>query len=113
MRDFTEIERGIIASFVGRSPDLFSGACGKFAAIDPGLVVRWRTIPTTSAASPSGESLLILRFRLQVDAVEGLVDIVLPAHRLLAGARRLRSRGESRGPHRGRSSARTAARSWA
>lgn len=77
IRAFTEIERGIFGHFVGRLEDLFKGACSKLLTIDPELV-SLENNPDYVAAIPTGETVVCLRFRLRVEAVEGLVEMVMP-----------------------------------
>lgn len=77
IRAFTEIERGIFGQFVGRVTELFKGACSKLLTIEPELV-SLENNPDYVAAIPAGETVVSLRFRLRVEAVEGLVELVLP-----------------------------------
>jgi flagellar motor switch protein FliM len=77
IRSFTEIERGIFGHFVGRLNELLKGACSKLVDIEPELV-GLENNPDYVAAIPAGETVVCLRFRLRVEAVEGLVEMVLP-----------------------------------
>jgi len=77
IRAFTEIERGIFGQFVSRITDLLKGACTKLVAIEPELI-SLENNPDYVAAIPAGETVVSLRFRLRVEAVEGLVEMILP-----------------------------------
>ena len=77
IRAFTEIERGIFSQFMSRINELLRGACSKLVAIDPDLI-SLENNPDYVAAIPTGETVVCLRFRLRVEAVEGLVEMVLP-----------------------------------
>jgi flagellar motor switch protein FliM len=77
IRAFTEIERGIFGHFVGRINELLKGACSKLLVIEPELL-SLENNPDYLSAIPSGDSVISLRFRIRVEAMEGLAELVLP-----------------------------------
>ena len=77
IRAFTEIERGIFGHFTGRIAELFRGACSKLVPLEPELQALENN-PDYIGGIPGGETLVSLRFRLRLEAVEGLVEVALP-----------------------------------
>jgi len=77
VRAFTEIERGIFSHFTGRLTDILKVASSKLLEIHPELVVLENN-PEYLSGIPSGETLATLRFRLRIEAVEGVLELALP-----------------------------------
>jgi flagellar motor switch protein FliM len=77
VRAFTEIERGIFSHFTGRLTDLLRVAATKLIDFEP-EVVALENNPDYISGVPSGETMACLRFRLRLEAVEGLLELALP-----------------------------------
>ena len=77
IRAFTEIERGIFGQFTGRIAELLRVACSKLVAVEPELQALENN-PDYIGGIPEGESMICLRFRLRLEAVEGLLEVALP-----------------------------------
>ena len=77
VREFTEIERGIFTSLIGRILTLLQQASSKLIEIDP----QFQGIennPNYLASLPLGDSLVCLQFLIKLDTVEGPLDIGIP-----------------------------------
>jgi flagellar motor switch protein FliM len=77
LRAFTEIERGIFGHFAGRLTELLRGACSRLLEVHPELS-GLENNPDYIAGVPGGETLVLLRFRIRLEAIEGAVDIAIP-----------------------------------
>lgn len=77
VREFTEIERGINAGLVGRFTDIFTKAAAKLIKVDPGFV-NLENNPNYLGGIADGEAMIVLKFRVKVDTVEGPVELGLP-----------------------------------
>lgn len=77
LRDFTEIERGIVADLVERFVDLFRKSMSKLVAVDAKLSALENNPQYLSGIS-EGSSLLILMFQVKLDTVEGPVQWAMP-----------------------------------
>lgn len=78
MREFTEIERGINSGLIERYLEILRRSLAKFTDVRPAFV-RQENNPGYLGGMAEGESLLILRFNIQVGAAEGPCDIAFPA----------------------------------
>lgn len=77
VRAFTEIERGIYSNFAGRILDVLKVAMSKLLDVQPELVAVENN-PDYLSGIPNGETLAELRFRLRVEAVEGILSVAYP-----------------------------------
>jgi len=77
VRRFTEIERGIVGHFLGRVTDMLRIAAAKLIDLAPEHV-GLENNPDYVAGIPAGDTLAALRFRLRLEAVEGLLELALP-----------------------------------
>jgi flagellar motor switch protein FliM len=77
VREFTEIERGINAGLVGRFTEIFRKAASKLIKVEPGFV-NLENNPNYLSGIADGEAMIILKFRVKVDTVEGPVELGLP-----------------------------------
>lgn len=77
VREFTEIERGINAGLVGRFTEIFRKAMSKFIDINPGFV-NLENNPNYLSGIADGEAMVVMKFRVKVDTVEGPVELGLP-----------------------------------
>lgn len=77
VREFTEIERGINAGLVGRFTEIFRKAVAKFVKVEPGFVNLENNTNYLNGIA-EGEAMIILKFRVKVDTVEGPVELGLP-----------------------------------
>jgi flagellar motor switch protein FliM len=77
VREFTEIERGINAGLVGRFTEIFRKAASKFIKVEPGFV-NLENNPNYLSGIAEGEAMIVLKFRVKVDTVEGPVELGLP-----------------------------------
>jgi len=77
VREFTEIERGINAGLVGRFTEIFRKATSKFIDVEPAFV-NLENNPNYLGGIAEGEAMIILKFRIKVDTVEGPVELGLP-----------------------------------
>ncbi len=77
VREFTEIERGINAGLIERFLDLLRRAATKFVKLEPSFVSVENNANYLSGIA-EGESLLILRFQVRMDTVEGPVHVAIP-----------------------------------
>lgn len=79
VREFTEIERGINAGLVERFNEILRRSMAKFIDVKPGFV-RLENNPGYLGGMAEGESLIILRFGIQVGSAEGPCDLALPVN---------------------------------
>lgn len=79
MRDFTEIERGINAGLMERFLEILRRSMAKFVEVKPAFV-RLENNPGYLGGLAEGESLIILRFNVQVGATDGLCELAFPAN---------------------------------
>ena len=77
VREFTEIERGINAGLVGRFTEIFRKAASKLVNLEPHFV-NLENNPNYLSGIANGEAMIILKFRVKVDTVEGPVELGLP-----------------------------------
>jgi flagellar motor switch protein FliM len=77
LRAFTEIERGIFNHFTGRVLEILRTASSRLVDLEPELVTLENN-PDYIASIPGGETLAVLRFRLRLEAVEGVLDWAVP-----------------------------------
>ena len=77
VREFTEIERGINAGLVGRFTEIFRKAAAKLIQVQPGFVNLENNSNYLSGIA-EGEAMIILKFRVKVDTVEGPVELGFP-----------------------------------
>ena len=77
VREFTEIERGINAGLVDRFTEILRKAFAKLVAIEPKFVTLENNPSYLSGITP-GENLLLLKFMVRLDTVEGPVQFALP-----------------------------------
>ena len=77
LRAFTEIERGIFNHFTGRVLEILRTAASRLVDLEPELVTLENN-PDYIASIPGGETLAVLRFRLRLEAVEGVLDWAVP-----------------------------------
>ncbi len=77
LRPFTEIERGIFAHFSGRLADLLRTATSKLVELqpEPGAL---ENNPDYVSGVPAGETLICMRFRVRLEAVEGTLEFAFP-----------------------------------
>lgn len=77
VREFTEIERGINAGLVGRFTEIFRKATQKWVEIQPQFGNLENNANYLSGIA-DGESMIILKFLVKVDNVEGQVELAFP-----------------------------------
>jgi flagellar motor switch protein FliM len=77
VREFTEIERGINAGLVNRFAEIFRKAAAKFIQVEPRFT-NLENNPNYLSGINEGEAMIILKFRVKVDTVEGPVELGLP-----------------------------------
>jgi flagellar motor switch protein FliM len=77
VRDFTEIERGIVADLVERFLEMFGKAMSKLVAVETRLSALENNPQYLSGIS-EGASLLILMFQVKLDSVEGPIQWAMP-----------------------------------
>jgi len=77
VRDFTEIERGIVTDVVDRFLELFRKAMSKIVPVEPRLHALENNTNYLSGIS-EGTSLLILMFQIKLDTVEGPLQWAIP-----------------------------------
>jgi len=77
VRDFTEIERGINAGLVERFTEIFRKAMSKFIDVTPNFI-NLENNPNYLSGIPEGEAMVVMKFRVKVDTVEGPVEICIP-----------------------------------
>ena len=77
VREFTEIERGINAGLVDRFTEILRKAFAKLVDITPKFS-SLENNPNYLSGIAEGESLLLLKFMVKLDTVEGPVEFGLP-----------------------------------
>ncbi len=77
VREFTEIERGINAGLVGRFLEIFRKSATKLVQLEPGFV-GLENNPNYLSGIAEGESLIIMKFQVKLDTVEGPVELAIP-----------------------------------
>ena len=77
VREFTEIERGINAGMIERFLDIFRRSATKFVKIEPACVSLENNANYISGIN-EGESLIIMKFQIRLDTVEGPVHLAIP-----------------------------------
>lgn len=77
VREFTEIERGINAGLVRRFLEIFRKSAGKHIQVDPHFI-SLENNPNYLSGIAEGESLIIIRFEVKLDTVEGPVELGIP-----------------------------------
>lgn len=77
VREFTEIERGINAGLVGRFTDIFRKATHKWIDVKPEFV-NLENNPNYLSGLAEGTALIILKFMVKLDTVEGMLEIGFP-----------------------------------
>ncbi len=77
LRPFTEIERGIFGHFSGRLADLLRTAASKLVDLQPEPVALENN-PDYVSGVPAGETLVCMRFRVRLEAVEGILEFAFP-----------------------------------
>ncbi|MCB1183745.1 FliM/FliN family flagellar motor switch protein [bacterium] len=77
VREFTEIERGINAGLVERFLEILRKSAMKLVRLDPGFV-GLENNPNYLSGIAEGESLIIMKFQVKLDTVEGPVEIAIP-----------------------------------
>lgn len=78
VREFTEIERGINAGLVQRFLEIFRKSATKLVDLEPAFV-NLENNPNYLSGIAEGETLIVLKFLVKVDTVEGIVEFGLPA----------------------------------
>jgi flagellar motor switch protein FliM len=77
VRDFTEIERGIITDLVNRFVEMFGRSMSKIVPVEAELAALENNPHYLSGIS-EGASLLILGFKIKLDMVEGQLQLATP-----------------------------------
>lgn len=77
LREFTEIERGINAGLVNRFTEIFRKSAAKRIEVDPKFL-GLENNPTYVSGIAEGEMLIVLRFQVRLDTIEGPVEMVFP-----------------------------------
>ncbi len=77
VREFTEIERGINAGLVGRFTDIFRKSVAKWLDVTPGFV-NLENNPNYLSGLAEGTAMLIMKFMVRLDTVEGILEIAFP-----------------------------------
>ncbi len=77
VREFTEIERGINAGLVNRFLEIFRKSANKLVQLEPGFVSLENNANYLSGIA-EGESLIIMKFLVKLDTVEGPVELAIP-----------------------------------
>ncbi len=77
LRAFTEIERGIFGHFSERLVDLLRQASTKLVELQP-EVTTLENNPDYVSGVPNGETMVCLRFRIRLEAVEGTLEFAIP-----------------------------------
>ncbi len=77
VREFTEIERGIVAGMIERFLDIFRRSAQKLVKLEPSFVSLENNANYLSGIS-DGESLIIMKFQIRMDTVEGPVHLAIP-----------------------------------
>ncbi|MBU8869858.1 MAG: FliM/FliN family flagellar motor switch protein [Gemmatimonadales bacterium] len=77
LREFTEIERGINAGLVKRFLEIFRKSMAKKVEVEPDFV-SLENNPTYLSGIAEGEMLIVLKFLVKLDTIEGPVEMVFP-----------------------------------
>ena len=77
LREFTEIERGINAGLVNRFLEIFRKCLAKRMEVEPNLV-SLENNPTYLSGIAEGEMLIVMKFQVKLDTIEGPVELVFP-----------------------------------
>ncbi len=77
VRASTEIERGIFSHFIGRIVELVRNASSKLVELNPEIVTLENN-PDYVSGIPVGETMAGLRFRIRLEAVEGVLELAMP-----------------------------------
>jgi flagellar motor switch protein FliM len=77
LRDFTEIERGIVGDLVGRFLELFRRSISKLVEVQSALL-GLENNPHYLSGIAEGESVIVLSFRVRLDQVEGPLRLAVP-----------------------------------
>ena len=77
VREFTEIERGINAGLVERFLEIFRKSAAKLVQLEPAFL-SLENNPNYLGGIASGESLIIMKFQIKLDTVEGPVELAIP-----------------------------------
>ncbi len=77
VREFTEIERGINAELVNRFTDILAKAANKMVELQPAFV-SLENNPNYLGGLADGENLILLKFKVQMNAVESPVELAFP-----------------------------------
>lgn len=77
LREFTEIERGINAGLVGRFLEIFRKSVVRWLPVEPHFITLENN-PNYLSGIADGEMLIIQKFQVRMDTVEGPVELALP-----------------------------------
>jgi len=77
VREFTEIERGINAGLIDRFTEIFRKSSSKLLSLEPGFVTLENN-PNYINGIAEGESLIILKFQIKLETVEGPLELAFP-----------------------------------
>ncbi len=77
LREFTEIERGIGAGLVSRFTDILRKAATKLLDLEPSFVAL-ENKPVYLGGIAEGEELIVMKFKVVLDAVESPVEFAFP-----------------------------------
>ncbi len=77
VREFTEIERGLNASLVDRFLEILRKSATKLVQLEPAFV-SLENNPNYLSGIAEGESLIIMKFQVKLDTVEGPVELAMP-----------------------------------
>ena len=77
VRDFTEIERAIATDLVERFVEMFKKAMSKIVAVES-RISGLENNPHYLSGISEGSSLVILEFKIKLDAVEGPIQLAMP-----------------------------------
>jgi flagellar motor switch protein FliM len=77
LREFTEIERGINAGLVNRFTEIFRKSVAKRLEVTPAFV-NLENNPTYLSGISDGEMLIVLKFQVRLDTIEGPMELVFP-----------------------------------
>jgi len=77
VREFTEIERGINAGLVSRFTEIFRKGISKWLEVKPAFV-NLENNPNYLTGLPDGTAMIIMKFMVKLDTVEGMVELGFP-----------------------------------
>jgi len=77
IREFTEIERGVMANLSTRLANMFRDAAQKLLHIEPAFV-SIENNPAYLSGITGGDSLIVLKFMIKLEGVEGPMEIGMP-----------------------------------